>query len=119
MLRLGALTRLRRLGLAGTSVKDAGLALIAPLAALETLSLEWCSRITDAGGQTFSLNEKGQRPAGVVCNWSSDLCYQHTSMRTQICVVSTIYDINSLLSWAAICSLPKELHPRGLPLVGS
>ena len=49
MLRLGVLTRLRRLGLAGTSLKDAGLALVTPLAALETLSLEWCSRITDAG----------------------------------------------------------------------
>jgi hypothetical protein len=51
MLRLGPLTRLRRLGLAGTSLKDAGLALVTPLAALETLSLEWCSRITDAGAQ--------------------------------------------------------------------
>ena len=51
MLRLGALTKLRRLGLAGTSVKDAGLALVTPLAALEVLNLEWCSRITNAGGQ--------------------------------------------------------------------
>lgn len=52
MLKLGALTKLRRLGLAGTSVKDAGLALVAPLASLEVLNLEWCSRITNAGGQS-------------------------------------------------------------------
>ena len=49
MRKLGALTRLKRLGLSGTSVKDAGLELAAPLAALESLILEWCSRITDAG----------------------------------------------------------------------
>lgn len=49
MLKLGALTRLRRLGLAGTTIKDAGLAFITHLAALEVLNLEWCSRITDSG----------------------------------------------------------------------
>jgi hypothetical protein len=49
MLKLGALTKLRRLSLAGTSIKDAGLALVAPLGSLEVLNLEWCSRITNAG----------------------------------------------------------------------
>lgn len=59
MAKLGALTRLRRLGLAGTAIKDAGLALAGPLAALECLNLEWCPRITDAGAsfsfQSFSF----------------------------------------------------------------
>ncbi len=53
MAKLGALTRLRRLGLAGTAIKDAGLALAGPLAALECLNLEWCPRITDAGAFSF------------------------------------------------------------------
>ena len=70
MLRLGALTRLRRLGLAGTSLKDAGLALVAPLAALETLSLEWCSRITDAGGEFSTSQSTKQSLPAVSCDWS-------------------------------------------------
>lgn len=48
---LRALTRLRRLGLTGTSVKDGGLALVAPLAALRSLSLDRCHRLTDAGAR--------------------------------------------------------------------
>ena len=48
---LTALTRLQRLGLAGTTVTDAGLALVRPLAALRELSLDWCQRFTDSGVQ--------------------------------------------------------------------
>ena len=79
MLRLGALTRLRRLGLAGTSVKDAGLALVAPLAALETLSLEWCSRITDAGAQDSGSTPSLQSHVTALINCTSTRCLGRVS----------------------------------------